>query len=69
MLTEQFGTQRQILYHGGGQKLTTGVDVTITIFCDFLPNFGKNGVFLKNQCITKFLQKIAAFRAKSANFV
>jgi hypothetical protein len=31
-----------------------GVDVMITIFCDFRQfSAGKNGVFLKNQCYAK----------------
>jgi hypothetical protein len=44
----------------------TGVDVMITIFCDFCQFWRKNGVFLKKQCYDQIFAKVAV--EKNANF-
>jgi hypothetical protein len=46
-----------------------GVDVMITIFCDFFPIFGeKIGVFSKTNVMINFFQNLALSRVKNANF-
>jgi hypothetical protein len=46
-----------------------GVDVMITIFCDFWQFSAKKiGVFLKNQCYDQLFSKIGSFWDKNANF-
>jgi hypothetical protein len=46
----------------------SGVDVMITIFCDFLPIYGeKNGVFSKTNVMIKVLQKSSSSLRKNIN--
>jgi hypothetical protein len=46
-----------------------GVDIMITIFCDFQPIFGeKYSVFLKNQCYDSNFVKITSILTKNAIF-
>jgi hypothetical protein len=57
------------LHFGRFFQNASGVDVMITIFCDFCTIFGKKiGVFLKNQCYDHFFQNLALFWVKNANF-
>jgi hypothetical protein len=49
---------------------SSGVDVMITIFCDFCQfSDEKIGVFLKNQCYDPFLAKTSSSLSKKRHFV
>jgi hypothetical protein len=74
-------SQQSISFRIVGSRSRSGVDVMITIFCDFcqfsaicanflryIANFRrKNSVFLKKQCKDHFLQKLAVVRAKNVH--
>jgi hypothetical protein len=45
-----------------------GVDVMITIFCDFCQFSSKNGVFLKNQCYDKIFSKFSFVLSQKRQF-
>jgi hypothetical protein len=52
-----------------GREHKTGVDVMITIFCDFCQFSSKKlAFFLKNQFYDQFFQKLAVVGVKNANF-